>query len=138
MVLMDISHSVSHGNLFFPRSGFPLNLTFWAKEMPISNVHVLYCQCKRPDYQISDFDDFFDFDLDVDVIFSAAALAAGLLEESVFVSCKWFETTVGRFFFLLGAVDDPISQLSNTWWPCGATGSLGNPRSFILGESLSL
>ena len=97
------------------------------------------CQCKRLDYYLSDFVDFLVFaDLDSDVIFSAAALAAGLLEESAFVSCKWFETTVGRFFFLLGAVDDPISQLSNTWWPCGATGSLGNPKSFILGESLSL
>ena len=138
MVVMDISHSVSHGNLFFPRSGFPLNLTFGQKKCRFQMCMYYICQCKRPDYHISDFVDFFDFDLDVDVIFSAAALAAGLLEESVFVSCKWFETTEGRFFFLLGAVDDPISQLSNTWWPCGATGSLGNPRSFILGESLSL
>ena len=75
------------------------------------------CQCKRPDYHLSDFVDFLDFDLDSDVIFSAAALAADLLEESAFVSCKWFDTTVGRFFFLLGVDDDPISQLSNTWWP---------------------
>ena len=135
---MNSTNSVSYQNLFFLRSGFPLNLTFGQNKCRLRMC--LYCifQCKRPDNHLSDFVDFFDFDLDVDVIFSAAALAAGLLEESVFVSCKWFETTVGRFFFLLGAVDDPISQLSNTWWPCGATGSLGNPRSFILGESLSL
>ena len=76
------------------------------------------CQCKRPDYHLSDFVDFLVFaDLDSDVIFSAAALAADLLAESAFVSCKWFDTTVGRFFFLLGVDDDPNSQLSNTWWP---------------------
>ena len=88
MVLIGYSHLVSYGNLFFTRAGFPLNLTFGQKKMPMPKVSYI-CQCKRPDYYLSDFVDFLVFaDLDSDVIFSAAALAAGLLEESAFVSCK--------------------------------------------------
>ena len=88
MVLIGYSHLVSYGNLLFNRTGFPLNLTFWAKKMPMSNVSYI-CQCKRPDYYLSDFVDFLVFaDLDSEVIFTAAALAAGLFEESGFVSCK--------------------------------------------------
>ena len=78
----------------------------------------IYCTLNANDlYHFSDFVDFFDLGLDVAVIFSAATLAAGRLDESGRVSCRWFESTEGRFFLLLGAVDDPISQLSNTWWP---------------------
>ena len=89
MVLIGYSHLVSYGNLFFTRTGFPLNLTFWAEKMPIQMCMCYICQCKRPDYYLSDFVDFLVFvDLDSDVIFSAAALAADLLEESAFVSCK--------------------------------------------------
>ena len=90
MVLIGYSHLVSYGNLLFNRTGFSLNLTFFflGKKMPMPNVSYI-CQCKRPDYYLSDFVDFLVFaDLDSDVIFSAAALAAGLLEESAFVSCK--------------------------------------------------
>ena len=88
MVLIGYSDLVSYGNLFFTRAGFPLNLTIGQKKMPMPNVSYI-CQCKRPDYYLSDFVDFLVFaDLDSDVIFSAAALAADLLEESAFVSCK--------------------------------------------------
>ena len=86
--------------------------------MPMANVYAYICQCKRLGYYLSDFVDFLVFaDLDSEVIFSAAALAAGLLEESAFVSCKWLESKEGRFFLFVGADDVPISQLSNTWWP---------------------
>ena len=89
MVLMGFSHLVSYGNLFFPRSGFPLNLTIGQKRCRYQMSMSYICQCKRPDYHLSDFVDFLVFaDLDSDVIFSAAALAADLLEESAFVSCK--------------------------------------------------
>ena len=89
MVLIGYSHLVSYGNLFFTRSGFPLNLCFWAKKCRCQMCMFYICQCKRLDYYLSDFVDFLVFaDLDSDVIFSAAALAAGLLEESAFVSCK--------------------------------------------------
>ena len=41
--------------------------------MPMPNVSYI-CQCKRPDYYLSDFVDFLVFaDLDSDVIFTAAA-----------------------------------------------------------------
>ena len=85
---MNSTNSVSYQNLFFLRSGFPLNLTLGKKNADFKYACIVFFNANDRIIICQIFVDFFDFDLDVAVIFSAAALAAGLLEERVFVSCK--------------------------------------------------